>query len=102
MALGRAIVAPDQPNIREVLADGETALLFRPDDSQHLCAQIARLCGDPALRQRLGDAASRRIDEGGYVWDDNARRVLAESRDTDGRGAARSSGFLQSRSRETA
>ncbi len=77
MALGRAIVAPDQPNIREVLADGETALLFRPDDSQHLCAQIARLCGDPALRQRLGDAASRRIDEGGYVWDDNARRVLA-------------------------
>jgi glycosyltransferase involved in cell wall biosynthesis len=77
MALGRAIVAPDQPNIREVLVDGETALLFRPGDPRHLCEQIARLCGDPALRRTLGDAASRRIDAGGYTWDENVRRVLA-------------------------
>lgn len=77
MALGRAIVAPDQPNIREVLVDGETALLFRPDDHHHLCEQIARLCGDPALRRTLGDAASRRIDVGKYTWDDNVRQVLA-------------------------
>jgi glycosyltransferase involved in cell wall biosynthesis len=77
MALGRAVVAPDQPNIREVLTDGETALLYRPGDFPHLCAQIARLCGDAALRRRLGDAACRRIETGGYTWDDNARRVLA-------------------------
>ena len=29
MALGRAIIAPDQPNIREVLVHGKSALLFR-------------------------------------------------------------------------
>src|SRR6185312_2902765 len=32
MAAGRAIIAPDQPNIREILRDGETALLFDPTD----------------------------------------------------------------------
>ena len=32
MAAGKAIVAPDQPNIREVLTDGDTALLFDPSD----------------------------------------------------------------------
>jgi glycosyltransferase involved in cell wall biosynthesis len=30
MACGLPIVAPDQPNIREILRDGESALLFDP------------------------------------------------------------------------
>jgi glycosyltransferase involved in cell wall biosynthesis len=77
MALGRAIVAPDQANIREVLTDGENALLFRPGDPAHFAAQIVRLCADQALRRRLGDAASATIDTRGYTWDDNARRVAA-------------------------
>lgn len=77
MGLGRAILAPDQPNIREVLADEETALLFRPDDMEHFRGQIMRLCGDAGLRRRLGEAASRSIEERGFTWDGNARRVLA-------------------------
>ncbi|CAK0774614.1 Glycosyltransferase WbuB [Azospirillaceae bacterium] len=77
MALGRAIVAPDQPNIREVLNDGENALLFRPDDIGHFCEQISRLCADPVLREQLGAAAARSIVTHGYTWDNNARRVLA-------------------------
>ena len=94
MALGRAIVAPDQPNIREVLTDGETALLFRPYDRGHLCEQIARLCGDPALRRTLGQAAARSIDAHGLTWDDNARRVLARIRRPDGGEGGSVSGIL--------
>ena len=32
MAMGRCIVAPDQPNIRELLSDGISARLFPPGD----------------------------------------------------------------------
>ena len=78
MGLGRAIVAPDQRNIREVLVDEENALLFRPDDMEHFRGQIMRLCGDADLRRRLGDAASASIENRGLTWDDNARRVLAQ------------------------
>jgi len=77
MGLGRAIIAPDQANIREVLVDGENALLFDPDDPAHFRSRIMRLCGDAPLRRRLGEAASRSIEDKGYTWDNNAHRVLA-------------------------
>ncbi len=80
MGLGRAIVAPDQPNIREILTDDSNALLFRPDDPDHFRSRIMRLCGDGALCRRLGDNASRTIEDKGYTWDDNVRRVLSSVR----------------------
>src|SRR5205085_10731911 len=54
MACGRAIVAPNQPNIREILADGENAVLFDPEDSGALWLAIRRLAAEPQLRERLG------------------------------------------------
>ena len=75
--MGRAIVAPDQPNIREVLTDGYDALLFGPGDQAAFAAAITRLCTDPDLRRRLGAAAARRIEAGGYSWDGNAARIEA-------------------------
>lgn len=77
MALGRAIVAPDQPNIREVLTDGENALLFAAGDQQAFAAAVTCLCRDPELRRRLGAGAAQRIQAGGYSWDGNAARVEA-------------------------
>jgi len=75
MAAGRAIVAPDQPNIREVLRHRHDSLLFPPGDPAALGAAIALLCGDAALRRRLGDAAAGTILHGAYTWDANAARV---------------------------
>ena len=46
MAAGRAIVAPDQENIREILRDGETALLFDPARPEAMWQAILRLAGD--------------------------------------------------------
>jgi glycosyltransferase involved in cell wall biosynthesis len=77
MALGRAIIAPDQPNIREVLTDGQDALLFDPADPASLGGAIQRLAHDPCLRHELGQQAVRTIVRGGYSWDANAAKVEA-------------------------
>lgn len=75
MAAGRAIVAANQPNIREILADDETALLFTPDDETSFCNAIMRLVHDRELRRRLGNAAYQAIREHQYTWGDNAAHI---------------------------
>lgn len=77
MAAARAIVAPDQPNLREVLRDGETALLFDPAAPGAFWGAVARLAQDATLRQRLGDAARAQILARDLTWAGNARRVVA-------------------------
>lgn len=76
MAAGKAIVAPDQPNIREVLSDGETALLFDPAVPDAMWVAIRRLVADPAMRSRLGAAARMEIERRDYTWRGNATRVI--------------------------
>jgi len=75
MAMGRAIIAPDQANIREVLRHERDALLFDPNQPLSFQAAITRLCADPDLRKRLGEGAARRIGQGRFTWNDNAARV---------------------------
>jgi glycosyltransferase involved in cell wall biosynthesis len=76
MAAGRAIVAPDQENIREILSDGETALLFDPSRPEAMWQAILRLAGDADLRHRLGAAAAAEIARRDLTWSGNARRVV--------------------------
>ena len=77
MALGKAIVAPDQPNIREVLEPGVSGLLFDPSQAGSLTATIGRLAGDPQLRARLGAGARDTIGARGHTWEENARKVAS-------------------------
>ena len=77
LALGRAVVAPDRPNIREILEHGRNALLFRPGDIADMTRAIVQLCGDEALRTRLGEAGRQLITERELTWEGNARRVAA-------------------------
>lgn len=77
MALGRAIVAPNAENIREILTDGENSLLFEPDSQEALGASVRRLVADPALRHRLGAAASTKIIESNITWRRNADRAAS-------------------------
>ncbi len=77
MALGRAIIAPDAPNIREILTHEVDALLFEPNNPESLAAAIRRLVGDGALRARLGAAAADKIQREDITWTRNARRVIS-------------------------
>ena len=82
MAAGRAIVAPDQPNIREVLEHERTALLFDPARPEAMWQAIARLAGDAALRRRLGIAARQDLLRRDFTWRGNAARVAAWARES--------------------
>jgi glycosyltransferase involved in cell wall biosynthesis len=76
MAAGRAIVAPDQPNIREILAHERTALLFDPARPGAMWDAVARLLADPALRARLGAAARAELEARDFTWRGNAGRIV--------------------------
>ena len=56
MAAGKPIIASDIPIVREILRDGVTALLAPVEDIDAWVAALRRL-EDPALAQRLGEAA---------------------------------------------
>ncbi|MCR0985123.1 glycosyltransferase family 4 protein [Roseomonas populi] len=88
MAAGRPIVAPDQPNIRELLEHGRTALLFDPADPDGLWRAALRLAGDAALRRALGDAARAEILRRDLTWGGHARRVAMLAATETGRRAA--------------
>lgn len=77
LVLGKAIVAPDTPNLREVLIDGKNALLFDGATPGALEAALARLCMDAELRRDLSAGAQATIARLDLTWMGNARRVIA-------------------------
>ena len=77
LMLGRAIVAPAQANILEVLSDGKNAVLFDPERAGALAEAIEQVSRDAELRQRIARGARAAIDEQGLTWVRNAERVIA-------------------------
>ena len=58
LACGRAVLASDIAGNRSVIEDGVTGLLF--GDPGDFADKVDRLLGDPALRERLGEAGRAR------------------------------------------
>jgi glycosyltransferase involved in cell wall biosynthesis len=77
MAMARCIVAPDQPNIRELVSDGWNARLFPPEDYRSLVNRVAELMSSPTVRASLGRNAYRTIFERNLTWRGNAARAVA-------------------------
>ncbi len=61
-ACGRPLVATDVPGCREIARDEETGSLVPLGDVEALAGALARLAGDPALRQRWGEAGRRLVE----------------------------------------
>ena len=80
LQLGRAIVAPDTENIREILTHDEDALLFDLAREEALERTLLRLASDESLRARLGRSARETISKKSLTWDQNAERVVAIGR----------------------
>lgn len=76
LALGKAIVAPREPNLLEILSDGENALMFDSQAGNGLENSLAKLADDTGLRFRLGEAAKATIGRLNLTWEGNARRVV--------------------------
>lgn len=63
MLVGRPVVASRIGGIADLVADGETGLLVQPDDSSALREAIKQLLANPDLRNRMGEAALRKVSE---------------------------------------
>ncbi len=77
VAASCAIVATDQPNIREVLQDVCTALLSDPIGTGAISQPVRRLAGDLVLRLSPVRAAHKEILLCGLSWAGKADRIAA-------------------------
>ena len=73
LATGAPVVTADTPATRELLRDGESALLVPPADPEALAAAIERLASDEQLRAHLGE-------RGRAVFTERASRVVLGAR----------------------
>jgi glycosyltransferase involved in cell wall biosynthesis len=55
LACATPLVTADTPAARELLVDGESALLVAPGDAEALAQAVGRIASDPALARRLSD-----------------------------------------------
>ena len=80
MAMKKAVVAPDVAPIREVVEDGQTALLFERGNADEAAWCIERLIVDEKFRHAIGRKAHREVMTF-HTWDKNAERIfdIAES-----------------------
>jgi len=63
MACAKACVASDIPGPRDQIIDGDSGLLVPSGDPAALAEALDKLIHDPELRQRLGQAARKRVEE---------------------------------------
>ncbi|MBI3823986.1 MAG: glycosyltransferase family 4 protein [Planctomycetes bacterium] len=83
MALGKAVVASDVPCLRDVIRDGVTGYLVPAGDVAAIARRTHALLQDEELRERLGQAAVRQVEqefplaESVQRWDEVYRSVAA-------------------------
>ena len=63
MAAGRPVIASRIGGLPDMVVDGETGLLISPDDPAALRTALERLLADRDLREQLGQAGQRRVEQ---------------------------------------
>lgn len=74
MAAGLPVVATRGGALPEVVVDGETGILVERGDSEGLASAIGKLLSDPHLRQRMGAAGRKRVQQL-FTWDRSVARL---------------------------
>jgi glycosyltransferase involved in cell wall biosynthesis len=74
MAQGLPIVASDLPAFREILRDGENAVLFKPGDPEALAGSLDRILHDPELAAGLGKRARLAAED--YTYTRRGQKIL--------------------------
>lgn len=75
LAAARPIIAPDLPDMREVLEHERNALLVPPGDDEAAVHALQSILNTPALAERL--AAGAKATAAGLTWDARAERILS-------------------------
>jgi glycosyltransferase involved in cell wall biosynthesis len=80
MATGIPLVSTTGGALPEVVGrHNETALLVEPGNSEALATMIAAALGDPALRERIGEAGRQRVIDQ-WSWRHTAERTVEQYR----------------------
>ncbi|HEY6880462.1 MAG TPA: glycosyltransferase family 4 protein [Polyangiales bacterium] len=73
LAAGRALLAPATPDVRELLVDGDNAVLVEPGDLDAAAQALRTLLRDDVGRARL--AARARVTGQDLTWDARAEKI---------------------------
>lgn len=102
LALSKAIVAPDQPNHREILVQGVDAVLYDPQDPRGIENALDSLSRSIDLRERVAAAAGEVVVRKQLTWRQHAEKIVAlflSLGKEDGRCARRAGSVRQQRGR---
>ncbi len=77
MAKGKAIIAPDTDNIKELLKHNENALLFAPEDRAKILDCLTQLIRDPHLMSTIQTGSAQTIKDKNLTWKFNAERIVS-------------------------
>ena len=75
LSYGLPIVASDLSSVREVLAEGDAAVLVKPNSAEALARGIKQVLKDSAGAARLGMQACKLALK--YTWEERARQLTA-------------------------
>jgi len=75
MALEKALVVSGVHALREIVTDGETGLVFVPEDADSLADTVEPLLDDPDRRRHLGRQAREWVTAN-RTWRQNGLRYL--------------------------
>lgn len=73
MASGMPVVTTESSGMTDLVEDSHDGLFVIPGDTESLSTAIVRLCRDPELRLRVGNAAQEKMKR--YTWNQAARRT---------------------------
>ncbi len=72
LAKGKAIVAPDTPNIKELLQHNFNAVLFDSSNTENMIINIKKIITDDTLREKIQRNAQKTIETKSLTWINNA------------------------------
>jgi glycosyltransferase involved in cell wall biosynthesis len=74
-ATGLPVLASQVGGVTDIVVEGETGLLIQPDAVEQLTAALHLLVNNPALRQQMGQAARRHVEQH-FDADKNATKIV--------------------------
>lgn len=80
LAMGKPIVACRQPNLEELLTEGDNAVFFTPGEPADLIRAAKELLQDADALARMSKRARETVFERGYLWRRNAERAVEMAR----------------------